>query len=281
MARAAPCEPNDCFIEFARTGGETLRYQNLTVAAVEGAEGVEIVGWEGSQLVFTFRDLGGDLPATVALYRLDPGTSLPQVLLSYFTGGAHCCTVTQIATRDRAGAWHLLPADWSDAGRFPTDLDGDGELEIRGLDESFLYAFACYACTYAPPKIELLRGTEIKDVTQEPAYRGYLLEEIREHEARAPGPGEPGRNGFLAGWVAAKSQVGALDEAWTVMLSLYERNSGWGLAVCAEGGVTAVQTNKCPDWAVRPIEFPEALARHLFENGYIDGTTMLRLIGTG
>jgi serine protease Do len=53
----------------------------------------------------------------VMLVRLDPKSSMPQVVFTYFWQGAHCCTVTKIATLNDEGYWHII-----DGGV----LDGDG-----------------------------------------------------------------------------------------------------------------------------------------------------------
>jgi serine protease Do len=42
------------------------------------------------------------------LLRLDPSTDVPQVVLTFYTGGAHCCTITRIATRSSAGFWSVI-----------------------------------------------------------------------------------------------------------------------------------------------------------------------------
>ena len=38
------------------------------------------------------------------------------------------------------------------------DLDGDGLAELRLKDDRFLYAYECYACSYAPPLILSVLG---------------------------------------------------------------------------------------------------------------------------
>jgi hypothetical protein len=52
----------------------------------------------GGRVVATERFEGGLAPnGDARIVQLDPSSALPQVVLSHFTGGAHCCT----ETRDR------------------------------------------------------------------------------------------------------------------------------------------------------------------------------------
>jgi serine protease Do len=71
--------------------------------------------------------------------------------MTSFTGGAHCCTETQIATSDSDGRWSVLKADRLDGDGYQfEDLDEDGVSELVSVDNSFLYDFDAYAMSYAP-----------------------------------------------------------------------------------------------------------------------------------
>jgi hypothetical protein len=149
------------------------------------------------------------------------------------------------------------------------DINADGGAELVGIDNSFLYAFASYAESNAPTRIKKLIGGELKDVTQEPAYRRYLRQQVLAMEATAS-PGSWHSNGFLAAWVAAKALIGEGVEAWSRMLLNYDRNSDWELAECT----VPLPLDECPDEGRRKIDFPAALKNLLTANGYsIPGVT--------
>jgi uncharacterized protein YecT (DUF1311 family) len=154
-------------------------------------------------------DVGRDNPAAeIRLMRLDRSAKQPQVIFTYNWGGAHCCTITRIATVDEARNWHVIDGGILDADGYEVlDLDKDGDSELVSIDNSFLYAFGCYACSYAPTRIKRLVGDNLKDVTSESRYRNFLQDRLRrlESNARTYGdantmrPGIPRRMGGCEG----------------------------------------------------------------------------------
>jgi peptidoglycan hydrolase-like protein with peptidoglycan-binding domain len=206
---------------------------------------------------------GVDEPvAAVRILTLDPSVLLPQVALSYYWHGAHCCTVTTIASTDGSGNFFLVDGQILDGDGYEfNDIDFDGVFELVSVDNSFLYAFASYAASYAPPRIERLAGNQLVDVTRSERFVWYLSDKIRGMEQSADWE----QNGFLAGWVAAKSQLGEFAQAWKKMLQTYDRKSDWSLESCLVG----LPLDKCPAGSKVNLEFPEALARHLVKGGYI------------
>jgi hypothetical protein len=225
--------------------------------------------------------LRGDMPGVnggvaAKIVRLDASASFPQVIFTSYSGGAHCCTETKIATIDRSGSWHAINGKTLDGdfGYELTDLDGDGSFALVSLDNRFLNAFACYACSYAPTRIEKLVGSELKDVTRDPKYRKFLRERLNKMEARAQTLSQA--NGYWGGWVAAKSLVGELDDAWRKMLVSYDRQSQWVIEECQINA----PPGKCPDNQKRQLDFPEGLVVHLVRNGYITANQKARLATT-
>ena len=71
-------------------------------------------------------------------------------------------------------------------------------------------------------------------------------------------------NGFLGGWVGAKSLVGEVNDAWKRMLASYDRKSDWSLEECTTGQ----PLDDCPKDKVRQQSFPEALKKLLESNDY-------------
>ena len=214
----------------------------------------------------TFHDVG---PYTAAsIVRLDTSSVFPQVVAKHFTGGAHCCTVVRVLTFIE-GRWEVVNVGEFDLdGPQSEDLNGDGSVELVGKDDSFNYAFAPYADTYAPPKILRLIGNQIRDVSISSEFRRPILQMLLANQGLAT-PDMWRDNGFLAGWVAHNAMVGTGADAWRKMLDLYNRNSDWDLSVCT---VPTKGFDPCPENAKRFRDFPTALREHLAKNGYsLDG----------
>ena len=272
----APPSPILAFAAYEGKAPAKLHYGELTVTldGLPGAEGARVP-------VATLQPAGSapltirmdDSPADMEMMRwraqivrLDPRSPQPAVVLSSYTGGAHCCTATRIATQGGSGLWRVVDAGQldGDGGYGFEDVAGDGAVELTSIDNSFLYAFASYAESAAPPRVQRLSDGALQDVTQEPATQPYLRRELRRLEAMADKERLWRNNGFLGGWVAAKAQLGEVEEAWKRMLKNYDRKSDWVNEICA----APVALENCPDDKRRKVDFPEALRRHLIAHGY-------------
>jgi hypothetical protein len=276
-AKDAPraTERNLPTIKFDGKHAATLRYGDFSVT-LDSEPGSDansripvFTGRWRDQVVFSVRieDAEAEEPRTEArVMRLDLKTPVPQVVMTAFTGGAHCCTVTRIATAQAPDQWRVLDAGQLDGDGYRfVDVDNDGAMELISFDNAFLYAFDSYAASYAPTRIAKLDGSDINDVTDEPRYRAFLRSKVEEMEADArKDPKLWHSNGFLGGWVAAKSLVGQFDNAWRRMLSSYDRKSDWSLEECTTGE----ELDKCPKDKVRALSFPEALNKLLVDNNY-------------
>lgn len=227
-------------------------------------------GYVNGRRVFTagLDESSNEVPnAEVSVVRLDPTSPEPQVVFSSFWGGAHCCTVTKIATNVRS-EWRVVEGQTldGDGGYSFDDIDGDGGAELLSVDQSFLYTFAPYAGSWAPGRISKLSGDRLVDVTAHPDFRAYMRQELYRVEYLASREPSLWRsNGFLAAWVATKAVVGEFDHAWSRMLPLYDRSTDWPLTECTVAKVDG----SCPNGKERSIEFPVALRTHLEERGYI------------
>lgn len=184
----------------------------------------------------------------------------PEVIVSTFSGGAHCCTSTVIH-QWRNNQFQTVNLGFLDGrgGDF-TDLDGDGTLEFTSYDQSFLYRFSSYAGSFAPSKIfSLIDGKLVDTTAQYPetlratARKMYqtILERQRNPDSEI--------NGVLAGYVAQKALLGEFEEGWQFMLAQYDRQSDWGLDIYDGKGNTVGQHH----------DFPAALKAHLRRMGYI------------
>lgn len=266
-------EPSRSVALEGEPGTKTMTAGGLTVTLTtlkdkEGEHTPVVTGMIGGRTVFTARldDGKSEAPrAEAKLYRLDPASPQPQVMITAYTGGAHCCTVTQIATADAAGNWKVLEGGTLDGGAYAVeDADGDGVPELTHRDNSFLYAFASYAGSVAPMRIKRVFAGTLADVTREPRYQPYLRQEVAgiEHLTVRYGPGEA--NGYYAGWVAAKALIGEVEAAWPVMLQRQDRNPPMKPQKCSVNR----KLEECPQDKLVDIPFPEALRAHLSAGGY-------------
>jgi hypothetical protein len=186
-----------------------------------------------------------------------------EMILQTFTGGAHCCTNTQISSR-RPGSttrWQTVELGMRDGmgGAFQ-DLDGNGQLEFVTYDNSFLYLFSSYAGSYAPSQVFSFRNGQMVDTTRR--YPNLLRSVVKDMEMaiaerRRDRDGE--MNGILAGYVAQKALLGEFDQGWAVLLTEYDRRSDWGLDIYDRSGTVVGKY----------ANFPAALRVHLQRRGYI------------
>ena len=71
----------------------------------------------------------GDPPVSIQIAELDPNNPYPEVVVSFYTGGAHCCSSTSVVTSNADGSeWTVV-----DVGEF----DG-GPLLAVDLDDSLI-----------------------------------------------------------------------------------------------------------------------------------------------
>jgi hypothetical protein len=80
------------------------------------------------------------------------GDGEPEVLVDVYSGGAHCCALTEIASFNGTG-YGVLEAYWGNTGYELGDLDRDGRPELVGHDDAFAGAFSSYAASFFPPRV--------------------------------------------------------------------------------------------------------------------------------
>jgi hypothetical protein len=240
-----------------------------------------VIDGKDAQGTFHF-DIGKDLPKdelataeeftglnynNAGVAQLVPATQSPQVIVTNYSGGAHCCTTTYFMSRDQSqGAWLLSHSPALDGDGYSyEDVDGDGALELISSDNAFLYAFESYAGSAAPIKISELRGGKIEDVSEAPAMHARLVQDMAglDYDAKVR-PEFQKSNGFLAAWVASKIRLGQGDAAWASFMKTYDKESTFGPQVCTSGQ----KQEDCPVDNLKPIPIPKALAQFLKDNGY-------------
>jgi hypothetical protein len=96
-----------------------------------------------------FAGTGADAPLKVV--DLD-GDGEPEVLVDTFTGGAHCCSITDVL-RFTGATYARRETGWGSLGYDLRDLDGDGRPELSGYDFAFEDAFTSHAASFEPPLV--------------------------------------------------------------------------------------------------------------------------------
>jgi hypothetical protein len=206
-----------------------------------------------------------DPPVSVQIAELDGSNPYPEVVVSFYTGGAHCCSDTSVITASPDGSnWTTVTlGEFDGEPLLATDVNGDGRYEFMIRDNAFLYAFACYACSEAPLNLLAIDNGSVKDVTRETSFRPAHAAWLKNMIGNIPEDGSD-VNGFLAGYVGEKILLGEGKSAWDTMLAHYDHASDWGLEICDK---PLNDDGECSGATVR-LTFPNALERMLNENGY-------------
>lgn len=148
----------------------------------------------------------------------------PEVLLDFFSGGAHCCLSTQIFSYLPATQQYQITEQfWGDGGtRELKDLDQDGIPEFLSYDTRFAYAFASFAGSGFPIQIWQYRQGQMRDVTRQfpdLVYRDASRYWQLYTEARAQN-GEV--KGILAAYLADKYLLGQSESGWRLVRDAYQ-----------------------------------------------------------
>jgi hypothetical protein len=235
--------------------GEVTRTPIVTIFA----DGKEVAKLEGEDTFYP------DPPVSLQIAELDASNQTPEVVVSFYTGGAHCCSETSVVESSGDGSvWKTIDIGEFDGGPLlASDVDGDGTYEFETRDNAFLYTFGCYACSSAPLQLIGIDKGQAKNITTEERFKPVHAAYLKEMIGDAPEE-EEDANGFLAGYVGEKSLLGESKSAWAIMLKYYDKASDWGLETCDQ----PVNVNgECPGQTTK-LTFPDALERMLKENGY-------------
>ncbi len=102
--------------------------------------------------------------SALRVVRLDAGVD---VLLSLYTGGAHCCVVEQVyAASPTTGRYVVHERDFGDAAVRLVASSVPGEVDLLSADDAFAYAFTDYAASGLPIEIIRFVGGHFVNVTR-------------------------------------------------------------------------------------------------------------------
>lgn len=196
--------------------------------------------------------------------KLDASVAGPQLLLTSYSGGAHCCTEIW-AVYPEAGKWKAVSLggwDGEGLGPWPKDLNGDGVADFVFPDNRFLYTFAPYAGSVAPVVVRNLRGGVVTDVSKDPAYKALFQADLKDSQEGCL----KHSNAACAAFVANAARLGRKDWAWSLMLANYDKADDWTLP---SGCKVAVKDAACPTGQEIVFKtYPEALDWFLRDTGY-------------
>lgn len=247
--------------------GQTCTLATLVMQAPEHPEFRQLIGSLATEDGGALRNL------FFALYNLEAGQSGLQVVLSGFTGGAHCCMASAIVGAGPAGQWAAVKLPLQNGAGMPTivDIHNDGGRQILFSDEQFDYTFASHAGSVLPDVIYEYAQGRLNTVTTQPRFRSYLEHQLKQMAADMPDVGAE-INGALAAYVATSANMGQLQAGWRFMLKRYDHapfmEETWCMLDNAVLG-HAPYGGACPTQYTRTVPYPQKLALFLLHTGYI------------
>ncbi|MEO0543293.1 MAG: hypothetical protein AAFY99_05690 [Pseudomonadota bacterium] len=234
---------------------------------VDGARTATISVLEGGASVFQterpdlFSIFFGPI---VHVVEMDGANDVPEVFISTYTGGAHCCNEVVVLSKN-GDSWRSVDFGYFDGdpeGLYPADLNGDGQAEIKTYDNRFLYTFASYAGSYAPIQILGFKDGDVTDLTAESDFEWQVRAGLDEMGTMPEG-GEV-RNSWLAAQAAYLLTLGEADPLANA-IDAHDATVDWGMIRCTVPEVDY----SCPEGKSENIGFEAALTEFLTETGYL------------
>ncbi|EYB68194.1 hypothetical protein DEIPH_ctg025orf0027 [Deinococcus phoenicis] len=154
----------------ANAAPQPLKWGNLTVTVTPrpaenfDAEAQATVK-NGTRTVLTVK--GWNVSAE--LQPLRPG-GLPELVLTGYSGGAHCCSTYYVFTQDTGSVENLAVIEAGNYGLRFTDLNGDGTKELLLASDTLAYYDWSYAVSPALLTVLGWDGVRLADRTRAYAY---------------------------------------------------------------------------------------------------------------
>jgi hypothetical protein len=162
--------------------------------------------------------------ADFAVGRLDPDDPVPQVILSAYSGGAHCCNVRTVFVKARH-KWRIFELGAglnADVNRFPKDEHGTGRPAFVLPDDRFAYAFTSFAGSWMPPRVFVVINGAVAELSGSSLYESLYKRDMAEAKKECFDPkGDP--FGACAGFVADAARLGQFCAAWDDLLNNYPK----------------------------------------------------------
>ncbi|WP_242149291.1 hypothetical protein [Sphingomonas sp. BAUL-RG-20F-R05-02] len=212
--------------------------------------------------------------ARIAVVRFSRNDARPGVIIESQSGGSGGNLTAQVLIPEEdgyravdVGQQHgsVLEGELAD---FPTDVSGDGIIDLKLEDGAFDSAFGCNACTPRPPRLFAVKDGEVVDESRDLALRPVFAKEMARLAPICLSKVSD-RNGACAAYVADAARAGRFNEAWTAMLKHYQRDQQWGQPCSVP--VAAQVNGRCPRGGRET--FPDALRAFLIRTGYLPQPT--------
>jgi subtilisin-like proprotein convertase family protein len=143
----------------------------------------------------------------------------PEVLVDFYSGGAHCCFYTDVYRYvARSRTYRPTVGYWGDLSPKLVDLGLDGRPEFRTGDDRFAYAFTAFAASAFPVRILRFDHGRFVDVTRRfPRFvRGDAAELYALYRSQLRSSAYDVR-GILAAWLADRYSLGRGRAGWRVL----------------------------------------------------------------
>ncbi len=182
------------------------------------------------------------------------GDGEPEVLVDFYSGGAHCCTSTWIY-RFTGSSYVGTPMDWGDFSYNLKDLNHDGRPEFLTSDDRFAYTFTAYAEDWFPPRVFDYQAGKFTDVTRSyPSLaRANAKQALKLYHSKHRN--QLDLRGVVAGYVADQYLLGHGSRGWKLVSSARKHGLLKGIG-------------KGDPWP-HGARFATALRKFLKHNGYI------------
>jgi hypothetical protein len=108
------------------------------------------------------------------------GDAEPEVVVDSYTGGAHCCIVSDVLYFT-GSAYARAEHNWGSYGYGLKDLDHDGHQELDGYDAAFEDAFTSHVASFEPPLVLAFDPAvpgALRDVTR--SYPAVIRKNVKE-----------------------------------------------------------------------------------------------------
>jgi hypothetical protein len=152
------------------------------------------------------------------------GDKEPEVIVDFFTGGAHCCTYSFIYRYDKqANRYNKIRHDWGNGGYRLKDLDKDGLPEFESRDDRFAYAFTSFAGSGFPLQIWQYRQGKMIDVTRRyPKLVQIHAQQLWQTYRKSLHEVYDGGKGYLAAYLADKYLLNQGQDGWKKLQQNYK-----------------------------------------------------------
>lgn len=153
------------------------------------------------------------------------GNRDPEVIVDFFTGGAHCCTVSRIYRYEPSRRRYTsIEALWAHTGYNLEDLDRDGIPEFNSADNRFAYKFTSFAASGFPIQIWQYRQGRMIDVTRR--YPNLIRRDANEWWQRYIESRNQGyeNKGSISAYLADKYLIGEQKDGWERVQQAYKES---------------------------------------------------------